>query len=165
MMSTHDRDYLRSLYEANLDIDYAVCLHSMHEALYRRVRWAVVVIQLASVTAVLGPYLSEQAHPVIAGVGAAVLVTITIVDAATDFAAKVYEHKEQRKELKRLRARTCKMTLDEIDAARDQLAADDNTFILKSLRVPAYNDNLSTYGRESFKVKPSAFERIMSVLA
>lgn len=164
-MSTQDRDYPRSIYEANLDIDYAVCLHWMHETLYRRVRWAVVVIQLASVTAVLGPYLSEKAHPIIAAAGAFVLVAITILDAATDFAGKVYEHKEQRKELKRLRARTSKMSIDEIDAALDRLAADDNTFTLKSLRVPAYNENLSTHGRESFKVRPSWFERFMSIVA
>lgn len=160
-----DASYEPSLYEYGLDADYGARLHLLHERLFKRIRWAATVLQLASVTAILGPYLSGKEHPVIAGVGGAILVAITIVDAATDFAGKAYAHRAMRCAYEELSGKISAMTLSEVRAALSYLSAKDETMCFEGLRVPAYNDNLRRHGRESYIRGMTKWQKFLAALA
>jgi hypothetical protein len=157
--------YPRTQGEAVLDVKYAARLHERHQRFFRRVRWTFSVIQLASVSALLAPYLSEREYPILGTIGGAVLLTITILDVVTDFAAKDYQHRDQRKAYLRLVSMTGGMSLDELDTAIRKLEADDDTTVLESLRVVAYNDNLRSNGYESAVRPEDRLTRLMRVLS
>lgn len=154
--------YERSHYEAGLDIDYAIELHSRHIKLYRHLRWLFSLVNLISGTAVFAGTLSDYAG--LAKWTGGAIVLIAIVDHLTAPADKIARHIELKRLWCELRATKASLSIDELDERMSKLNAED-VHIIDALTKPSYNANLRRHGREDYVRRLSLWEWLVSVLA
>lgn len=154
--------YERSLYEAGLDIDYAIELHDRHIKLYRHMRWIFSLVFLISGTAIFGGALAELGS-LAKAMGAAIAV-LALVDHLIAPADKVARHIELKRRWCELRAEKAGLTLEELDRRMSILVAED-VHIISALQKPSYNANLRRHGREEYIRRLNLWEFLVGALA
>lgn len=155
-----DTLYERSLYEAGLDLDYAIRSNELHLKFYGRVRWVIAFIQLFAATAAAAPLVGVGGPPWLVSVAGFVLATITITDVLSNFSGRVHEHKAICRRYKALRAEGI-TDYAKLDRKRHGIELEDLTTI-DGLDLVAYNDVVVRHGRESFVVPLTWFQRVLS---
>ena len=155
-----DTLYERSLYEAGLDLDYAIRSNELHLKFYRRVRWAIAFVQLFAATAAAAPLVGVNGPPWLVTVSGFILATITIVDVLSDFSGRVQDHSALCKRFRALRAEGIS-ELVKLDRKRHSIAMDDQPTI-HALDLVAYNDVVIRHGRLSSVVALTWFQRLIS---
>lgn len=155
-----DMLYERSLYEASLDLDYAIRSNELHLKFYGRVRWAVAFVQLFAASAAAAPLVGVGGPPWLVSVAGFTLAAITIADVLSDFSGRVHEHKGLCKRYRALRAEGIS-DYAKLDRKRHSIELEDLTTI-DALDLVAYNDVVVRHGRESFVVPLTWFQRLLS---
>lgn len=151
----------RTVGEAKLDAFYHARLHELHARLYRRLRYAVVILSLLAGSSAFAAAMAS--HGLLAGVSGFVVALLTFVDIAVDFAGKGLAHTSQRKRYLEL-IRSNPAQLDAYDKQLAKIAEDDPGEI-ESLRVPAYNDNVRSNGHESWARAEGFWQRMARIAA
>ncbi|MEQ7920223.1 hypothetical protein ABQX22_13595 [Xanthomonas sp. WHRI 1810A] len=153
--------YNRTIYEAGMDIDYAIELHSRHLKLYRHMKWIFSLVFLASGAAVfsnlaaLGDYAKW--------LGAAIALC-AIVEHLLGPAEKIAKHAELKREWCVLRSEKENASLNDIDRKISLLTGED-VHIVSALEVPSFNANLRRHGREELVRKIGVWEWFVSAIA
>lgn len=153
--------YSRTVYEAGLDIDYAIELHSRHLKLYRHLKWVFSLVFLVSGTAVFSNLsaLGSSAK----WFGAAVALC-AIIDHLLGPAEKIAKHADLKRRWCDLRAGMNALDLIELDSRISSLTGED-IHIVSALEAPSYNANLRRHGREEHVRPINAWEWIVSAIA
>lgn len=156
-----DRTHERNLGEARLDARYNQQLHALSARLYRRIRFAFAFITLVSGTAAFSLLVrTDQALGAWAG---AVLAIIAIADTLLAPADKSAEHGQWARRFGQLLAREDLQSLDEFDAALEQLRSEEMD-APESLGPIAYNRNVTSAGYESWQMPLTAWQRFLALL-
>lgn len=154
--------YERSVYEATMDIDYAVCLAQRHERFYGRVKKGIVLLNLLAGSAAIATLISPNS--VLLVIAAVVVATTSAMDVVYDFGAMSSAHAADRRRFLKLRSRVGTLPLPKIDAAFAN-ASIDAAPAIESLRLPVHNANLRQHGRSEFAVPLSLLQKIMGAIA
>ncbi len=153
---------IRSKYEAILDLRYDMRLHFLHARLYRHLRAGAAILSLlAGSAAIVSVLQTLPGGLLVAGV---VVAAASAADILFRWAEKAAHHDVLRRRLAEILSRESELSLEALDSelARYEVEADDE---IESLRVPAYNDNLRSNGREDLVRPESLSARLFRLIA
>lgn len=154
--------YERTKYEAQLDIKYARCFHSLNERFYCRLDFIFGLITLIGGSAIAASTLGQ--YEIIYGWLGGMVAISTLVEFLVKAPEKKCAHRDMRAKFADLDARSGSMSLEQIDAELLQLQ--DNSSGIKGLEAVAYNQNLKSNGREDASVlKLNIWNNFLSLLA
>lgn len=155
--------YERTVYEAQLDIDYEARLQQLHARLYGRLHNATLLIIFIATSTAFASVL-DSAGTATAIWSGLVITVVGYADVLLDFAGRRAQHEIQRGRYLELRARSIGMALEEIDKCRYTTAKTDPPEI-EALRNPAFNDNLRAHGRHDHQVSLTWLEKLVAAIA
>jgi len=123
--------------EAILEIKYQLQLHSLHQRLYRRLRFLVAFLSLALGSSAIVGIISPQPW-LVAGAGI-IIAALTIVDSLCQWSEMSARHASWRRDMATLLANSGDLDLKEIDRAiaHHYGEVDDE---VRALSYIAYND-------------------------
>jgi hypothetical protein len=153
--------YIRTTYEAGLDIDYAIELNTRHLKLYRHLKWLFSFVFLVSGTAVFSNITSIPDYAKL--VGAAIALT-AIIDHLLSPGDKINRHAEMKRRWCDLRSNKDSLSLEELDRQISILSGED-IHIISALQKPSFNANLRRHGREESVRKLNPWEWLVSAIA
>lgn len=154
--------YERTLYEAKLDVDFAVRLALLHERLYGRIKKLITVVNLLAGTTAVASLIEYSAT--LSAVAGAVVAVTSILDLVYDYGGKAAAHCKDRRAYLDLLGRADRLTPERLDA-RFAMLNRESTIALECLAMPAYNHNLARHGRTGWCVPLTRWERFMAWLA
>lgn len=157
-----DATYERSLYEATLDLDYAIRVSQLHARLFTRLKRTITAITLLAGSAAFVALFG--ASRTFAGLGGLVVAVLSTIDLVWDFGAIAAAHQRDKEALLKLRSRLPALSLEMLDSKFDLLRA-SCADCLAALAKPAYNDNVRRHGRESSVLQLTRWERLVHWLA
>jgi hypothetical protein len=156
------QDYERTTYEALLDIRYNARLHLRSCRYYANLRWGAAIISLiggsgALISAIQASHLALFACGMLVAIASA-------ADIVGGWAEKGARHQVWRKAHLRLAERAPALSVEEIDAALLRLESEVDDEV-EGLRVPAYNDNVRSNGRDDYVMRESLVARVMRAIS
>jgi hypothetical protein len=153
--------YNRTIYEAGMDIDYAIELHSRHLKLYRHLKWIFSLVFLASGAAVFSNLAALGSYAKWLG---AAIALCAIIEHLLGPADKIAKHADLKRRWCELRSEKDKIDLGAIEQKISLLTGED-IHIVSALELPSFNANLRRHGREDHVRKISIWEWFVSAIA
>jgi hypothetical protein len=151
----------RTIYEATLDIDYAVCLADLHVRLFGRLRKIIAFIGMLGASAAVYSLISKSATA--AGVYGLVVAILSAFDLVFDPCGAAAAHMRDKQALLSLRSRVAKLSLPRIDSELASIRKDAST-TLRSLENLAHRNNLRSNGHPVDHLSLGCFEKIFDVI-
>ncbi len=151
--------YVRTKGEALLDLDFAVEICVLNQRFYERVHKVIALISLLAGSAAFVTIF----HPnsIVVTVAGFVVGILALMEQVYDFRGKAAIHSMLNRKFLKLRARSANMTLEKLDAAHANLAADAIP-VIQGLRRLAYNNNVVRHGFGNFVKPMTGWERFLS---
>jgi hypothetical protein len=153
------RNHIRAL----LDVDYGVCVHTLHARLFRRFRAAITAATFFAATSAFTAAIAS--NPFAVQIIGLLLAGLAALDWALDLPQRTAEHLAQRKLYLDLRGRASGLALADIDRELAALEKDDPTNAWSSVDLVAYTRNLQSHGYPRSSVPPLTFlARLVSLV-
>lgn len=161
MSATADTN--RTHYEVLMDIRYNTRLNELHKRLYARLQGVVTVLAVLGLTGAISAVTGNLGDLWFV-VTAVVLAVVSAINAWCNFGAQAVVFGYMQRQFRTLAQRSHGLSAEQLDAA--MLDIDDSALnYIEGLRMPAYNQNLRSYGHEA-EVRPlGRWERFMQALA
>lgn len=161
---TVDADYPRSLYEVRMDICFKAKVHALHERLYARLDKGVKAIELIASSGAF--YAVTAGYTGTTKVCALIVTTFVLLSLVYDFGGRAREMRDMMRNYLQLLS---DVDRDDVTVAcldrRLALIGRDGPTLINGLSRPAYNQNLATYGRYSYALRLSRWERFLQSVA
>lgn len=145
MTEQNDTHYERTLYEAQLDIDYSIELHSRHVQFFKHLDGLFTFLTLLGSSSII--FTLAKTYSIAASGAAGLIVLITLLDITIKPAKQAAHHADMKRRWAELRRRSQAAELNAVDAELHDLNALD-THVIRPLEMVAFNANLARHGRD-----------------
>lgn len=136
----------KPLYQLELELDFYVCLHQKHCALYRKLRVLRTVLSMAASGTAIAAFADRfGVSEAVGAAGAALVFLLSVIDLAVNFSEKGFKHERLRGKYAALKADLRQHTEVTLATALAKIQVDDSAAI-NALRYPAYREVLRTHG-------------------
>lgn len=157
-MATTPGHITRTKGEALLDLDFAIEYSILNQRFYERVDKAIALISLLAGSAAFVTVFAPNS--VVVTVSGVLVGTLSLIAQVYDFRGKGAAHAALVRSLQKVKSRSAKLDLVQLDAALDKVAMDAIPGI-RGLKLPAYNNNVLRAGYVSYMQPLTKWQRLL----